>query len=306
MSRFKHVFIMGVDGAGSFVKEAETPCFDRIFANGAVTYRALASFPTISAECWGSMILGIGPEIHKLKNETLSQRPYPSDSPYPSLFRRIREAFPDASLGSYCAWFRISDGLIEEGLDVETATAYDTNLAPMICDFIKEKRPTFLFCQFDSVDGAGHKFGYGSEGHLNQINVVDQLIGDVYDTTVKSGLADDTLFIYIADHGGTPFNGTGASHGGWTDAEKYVTFAATGRGVCSGTVGPMNVRDIAAIVLYALGLDLPDFDEEGWTSQVPEGLFEGGNTPAYRDISHLTGAEPRQSNLQHTSTASAD
>ena len=66
--RFSHVIVVGIDGAGSFFKDADTPDFDRIFADGAVTYDALASNPSISAECWGAMLLGVGPEIHKLNN----------------------------------------------------------------------------------------------------------------------------------------------------------------------------------------------------------------------------------------------
>ena len=63
----------------------------------------------------------------------------------------------------------------------------------------------------------------------------------------------------------------------------------------------MNIRDLAAIVLYAFGIEVPAFDESGWTAQIPTGLFAGDTFPAYRDISHLTGAEPRISKVPHTS-----
>ena len=57
----------------------------------------------------------------------------------------------------------------------------------------------------------------------------------------------------IADHGGD-----GYGHGGWTEDERYVTFAATGKGVNKTTIEAMNIRDLAAIVLYAFGIDAPD------------------------------------------------
>ena len=301
MEKYKHVIVIGIDGAGAFIKDADTPSFDRIFARGAVTYRALASNPTISAECWGSMLLGVGPEVHKLKNEIVSNRPYPVDAQFPTVFRRIRGAIPDAVLGSFCEWNSITFGIVESDLGVHHATGKDIDLTVKICDFIKERKPLFLFCQIDSVDGAGHHFGYGSEGHLNQMHAVDSMVNDIYEAVKSAGIIDDTLFMVIADHGGTPFNGSGASHGGWSDAEKYVTFAAAGPGVKQGNIGEMNVRDLAAIVLYALGLDTPAFDEKGWTSQIPEGLFYDVNIPEYRDISKLTGAEPMRSRKQHTS-----
>jgi predicted AlkP superfamily pyrophosphatase or phosphodiesterase len=285
-----------VDGAGAFVKQADTPCFDRIFADGAVTYSALASNPTISAECWGSMLLGVGPEVHKLTNGIVSSTPYPVDSAFPSLFRRIREVMPDAELGSYCDWNPITFGIVENNQNVANATAHDTDLMPMICDYIREKKPTFLFTQLDSVDGAGHGHGYGSEAHLRRIHEVDELMNDAYEAVKEAGILEDTLFIMIADHGGF-----GTGHGGWTDEEKYVTFAAAGKGVQKGAIEEMNIRDLSAIVLYALGIDAPAFDEQGWTAQVPAGIFADAVLPEYRDISHLTGAAPRRSKVAHTS-----
>lgn len=300
--KFSHVIVVGIDGAGSFFKDADTPDFDRIFADGAVTYDALASNPSISAECWGAMLLGVGPEVHKLNNGIVSSTPYPVDSPYPSLFRRIREAYPDAELGSFCDWNPITYGIVENNIGVSHDTATDDELVPVICDYIRNKKPDFLFMQFDSVDGAGHKYGYGTDEHLKRIAEVDVLINDVHSAAADAGIIDDTLFIVIADHGGTnPGNGKGGSHGGWTDGEKYVTFAASGKGVKHGIISEMNIRDLAAIVLYSLGIDAPEFDEQGWTAQIPDGLFDDADIPPYRDISHLTGAAPRISKVPHTS-----
>ena len=293
---FRHVVVVGVDGAGGYFRDADTPNFERIFSGGAKTFHALASNPTISAECWGSMLLGVGPEVHGLTNEIVSSRPYPQDSAFPSLFRRIRSAMPDAALGSFCDWDPITAGIVERNLGVTHDTAPDTALTPIICGYIRESRPTFLFIQFDSVDGAGHSHGYGTEKYLQRIHEVDALVGEVYAAVCDAGIRDDTLFLLIADHGGF-----GTGHGGWTDEEKYVTFAAAGRGVRSADLKEMNIRDLAAVVLYALGIDRPAIDEAGWTSQVPPDLFDDPDLPAYRDLSHLTGAAPRLSKIPHTS-----
>ena len=300
--KYSSIIVIGVDGAGAFIKDAVTPCFDKIFSKGAVTYSALSSKPTISAECWGSMLLGVGPEVHKLTNAIVDSTPYPTDSPFPSVFRRIKECYPSAELGSFCDWNPITYGIVESNLGVSTDTADDDELTPIICEYIKNKKPDFLFVQFDSVDGAGHRNGYGTHEHLNRISHVDKLINHVYEATMDAGITEGTLFIVIADHGGTnPGDGNGGSHGGWTDGEKYVTFAATGKGVQNTSIDEMNIRDLAAIVLYGLGIEAPEFNEKGWTSQIPAGLFNDEGIPAYRDISHLTGAHPRISKVPHTS-----
>lgn len=305
MQTYKHVIVVGIDGAGAFLREADTPCFDAIFENGAVTYGALASFPSISAECWGSMLLGVSPRVHGLTNGIVSSRAYPSDSPFPTLFRRIREAMPEAKLGAFCDWAPIFGGIVEKDLGVVTDTANDTVLTPRICAYIEAEKPTFLFVQMDSVDGAGHGNGYGTPAYMRRIHEVDALVGQVYDAVKRAGILDETLFCVIADHGGTcdpvgdgTFRG---GHGGWSEGERYVTFAAAGKTAAHGTIGEMQVRDLAAIVLFALGLPVPAPEKEGWTAQIPEGLFDGLTTPDRIDFSDEEGAPPRVSRVRHTS-----
>lgn len=295
--KYSHVIVIGVDGAGSWFKDADTPNFDRIFENGAVTYKALSSKPTISAECWGSMLIGVGPEVHRLTNRRVSMIPYPLWSKHPTVFKRIRKAYPEAEIGSYCDWNPITKGIVEKLIGVSHATARDKELTPLICDYISSKRPDFLFIHFDSTDGAGHKYGYGTEKHIKAISEVDRLIGDVY---AAADLLGDTLFMVIADHGGINGKDGRGNHGGWTDEEKYVTFAAVGKGISCGEIKEMNIRDLAAIIIYAMGIQAPEFDEKAWTAQIPEGLFTDYKGE-YRDISHLTGAAPRVSKEHHKS-----
>lgn len=297
---YRHVIVVGIDGAGGYIREAETPNFDRIFQNGAVTYRALASNPTISAECWGSMLLGVSPKVHGLTNSIISSRPYPHDSAYPSLFRRIRETIPEAELGSFCDWNPITYGIVEDNIGVTHDTGRDTELTPRITEYIKAKKPVFLFIQMDSVDSVGHNFGYGSPEHLKRIGEVDILTGDIHNAARQAGMLDDTLFCVISDHGGTPFDGKGAGHGGWSDAEKYVTFAAAGKTVSRCEIKDMNVRDLTAIVLYALNIPAPEFRADGWTSQIPEGMFGDSKTPSYRILSEEN-PEALVSKKAHTS-----
>ena len=268
-----HVVIIGVDGAGALFKNANTPNLDKIMENGSVTYTCLTSNPTISAQCWGSMLHGVTPEYHKLTNEIVSQSPYPADSRYPSVFRVIRENMQDVELASFCNWDPINTGIIEDGIGVRKDTAPDDNcLNDKICQYLTAVDPYLMFIQFDEVDGAGHAHGYGSIRHLRQLEKTDGYIGQIYDILSSRGLLESTLFIVTSDHGGT-VKGT---HGGWSFREKYVMFAAAGPGIEAGTTGTMEVRDIASIVLYALGL--PDKQPATWTSRVPAKLFKGVNT----------------------------
>lgn len=271
---YKHVVIIGVDGAGSFFKDTPTPNMDAIFANGAITYTGITETPSISAECWASLIHGVNASVHGITAN--SQGSYPIDSDYPSFFRVIRENNPSAELGSYTTWNTINNLIVEDGLGITKVgwSGTDADLTARICQYVTASAPTALYVQFDNVDSAGHNYGFGSQAHLNKITETDELIGLVYQSYVEKGIIDDTLFIVTTDHGGTqvPAGSYLGNHGGETPAEKEITFAAVGKTVVNGgNIENLEIRDTAAIVLHALGYEQP----ESWTARVPSGLFEG-------------------------------
>ncbi len=275
MFRYNYVAVIGIDGMGKFNSQTDTPNLDKIFRNGAVAWSAISQNPTISAQNWGAMLLGATPLVHKLTNGSISNEHYKNDK-LPSLFKRIRDIDPDCYLASVCNWNPINHGIVEEGLGVEKLTAQnDKELVPLIINCIK-KKPKFLFVQLDDVDGAGHSGGYGTEHHYEEIRRADGYTGEIYSAYEEAGIIDETLFIVISDHGGVR-NG----HGGYTDTEKYVFMGVSGKGVQENFITYAETRDIAAIVLYALGLDIPEYDENGFTSQIPEGIWEG-TKPYYR------------------------
>lgn len=275
MKTYKYVAVIGIDGMGKFNSQTDTPYLDKIFGKGAVNWSAISQNPTISAQNWGAMLLGATPLVHKLTNSSISNEPYTNEA-LPSVFKTIRESDPDCYLASCCNWNPINHGIVENGIGVEKITAdNDKILTPLIVECVK-KKPKFLFVQLDDVDGAGHSGGYGTEHHYAEIRRADGYTGEIYAAYEEAGIIDDTLFIVIADHGGVR-NG----HGGYTDTEKYVFMGVCGEGVKEGYIPYSETRDIAAIVLYALGLPVPEYDEEGFTSQVPEGIWEN-TRPYYR------------------------
>ena len=275
---YRYVVVIGVDGAGAFFKNANTPNLDRIFADGALTYRCLTANPSISAQCWGSLLHGVVPTVHKLTNAIVAATPYPTDSAFPSFFRVIRENDANATLASFSHWNPINVGIVEDGIGVhKVGNMGDAALTHEICTYLASNNPTAMFVQFDEADAAGHSYGYGTADQLQKISELDGYIGQIYDAYAQKGILDETLFIVTADHGGS-----NKSHGGLTDEEMYVMFAATGKTVEKGEIRDIEIRDTAAIVLHALGYEAP----EGWTARVPSGLFKGvtaGERPVYVD-----------------------
>ena len=262
---YKRVFMLGIDGMGSFCRQTPTPHMDRLFENGAVSYQVLASRPTISAQCWTSMLTGATPAVHQLTNS--SMHPIPE---LPTIFRFVRNAYPDAPSAAFTDWRPIAQEIISPTGGADTLdTGHDDELVERLLDYLDAHDPKLLFVQFDSVDHAGHHYGYGTPDYLARITHVDGLLGRILDKYHQRGLDQDTLFIVSADHGGTP----DGNHGGWTVGEREVFLGVAGKNVCKGAIGPACVRDYPAIVLWALGIEAPAFQPKGYAAQMPIGIF---------------------------------
>lgn len=270
---YKYAVIVGLDGMGNFNREADTPRMDAIFENGAKTYYGTSLYPTISAQNWGAMLLGTLPEVHGLTNGIVGSRIY-ENKELPSVFTTVRRAFPDAFLCSCSNWNPINYGIIEHDIGVEMHSVGNDGELTEIIEECVSRRPKLLFIQMDDPDGAGHGNGYGTQGHLDQIHLNDSYVGRVYDAYVKAGIIEDTLFIAIADHGGY-----GRGHGGYSDEEKNIFFAVAGKTVRKGEIPAAQTKDINAIILHAFGIDIPEYNIEGYSSQIPEGLFEDYDKP---------------------------
>ncbi len=268
---YDRVFIIGVDGAGRFFKDANTPHFDRIFADGAVDYTARAEIITTSAQNWGAILTGVSYSMHGLDNGILGSVERSSDTQFPTIFTYARRAFPNAELASIVNWAPINYGLIENDINVNKQHPGDDEaVTQAICDYFDAgNQPTLFFTQLDSVDHVGHELGSTSKEYIAQIETVDGYLGRIYEAAQRNGLLDNALFIVVADHGHTRSGG----HGGLTMRETNVTLAVSGKGVVKGSSLDRIARnrDVAAIALYALGIERPDY----MTSRLPANLFDG-------------------------------
>ena len=267
-AEYDYVALIGVDGSGNAFQEVDSPNYDAIFEKGAVKLDSRAMDPTNSAENWASMLHGVLPSKHRRNNTNTGQEAYPEGSAYPSLFALLHEQRPQALTASFVNWNNINFGIVENNIGVHKQNiGSDAALTDAICEYVRDRKPVMLFVQLDEVDHIGHTYGYTSPEYYAQLEKADEMIGKIYDAYEEAGILDRTLFMVAADHGGL-----NKGHGGTSDVERTVAFAAAGRTVIEGgTIGPMDQRDIAAIAAYALGIEPADT----WTGRVPTGIFEG-------------------------------
>lgn len=263
---YKYVAVVALDGMGNFNLKTPTPYMDKIFENGAVTYYGLSMSPTVSAENWSTMFTGVAPEVHAFANEIEHGRENKGDR-YPSIFKRVRDVMPDVRLSSFASWKVINDFMIEQNIGVNLYSAHDDDLVEPIIEEVANK-PTLFFMYFEDIDSAGHGGDWGDENYLKKITQQDGYVGKIYEAYEKAGILDETLFLLVTDHGGIR-----CGHGAYSDTERYIYFAATGKGIEKSEIGTYYTMDMAAVVLYALGIDVPEYKPGVFTAQVPDGLF---------------------------------
>ena len=264
---YKHVVILGIDGLGATFSKVSSPNFDRIFKNYAYRHNAQCEYVTISAQNWGSILTGVAYDVHGYTNSSIAANKHTSKGKHLSIFYYVHKKFPSATLASASSWSPINNGIIENDIGVKLySNGSDENITSKAIEYINSSNvPTLLFIHFDEVDHNAHAHGGFSQQYYNAAVTADKRMGKIYDALKNKGLMKDTLFIVVADHGETT-NG----HGGHTVEESSVLLAVTGHSVNHVTFSTsVRNRDVAAIALYALGVDKPSH----FTSKVPSELF---------------------------------
>ncbi|MEF3303178.1 alkaline phosphatase family protein [Paenibacillus sp. GYB003] len=270
MADISRVLIIGWDGAGNFAQAADTPNLDRLVRSGVSGFDVQTAMPTISAQCWGSLLHGVEPDRHGLTNEIASRELFRDDSPYPSIFRAVREAEPDAKLASFSAWYPINHGIVEDSLGVHKVSMKDRDLALAAADYIRGNPDVrLMFVQFDLPDTAGHKSGYNTPEQYEAIGETDGYTGYILKAVEETGLLADSLIIVVSDHGGGGVNPRG--HGSDHPLDRTIFWVAAGPGIEPGSTlpGGVTIADTAAVAVRALGVDAPS----SWQAKLPDGLF---------------------------------
>ena len=272
-SVYKSVVVIGIDGGGGLFNngDAVTPQFESFFsAQSAIGFNYKCETPSISAQNWGSYLHGVSPDKLEVTNLKISVERF-TDRKYPSVFQIIHNADPSRTLASVCAWSPINYGLIET-----TAGVYkDADLRfnglhyddPVVRDHVCEyldglaEKPTLLFVHFDTADEIGHSYGYGSPQHRAALTNIQGYALDIFEKYDP----ETTLFIVVADHGGTE----DGHHGKDSPEEMHIICAIRGKTVNPAGLTSFMPRDLAPIILRALNISIPSSIE----GSVPENLF---------------------------------
>ena len=263
----EHVILIGVDGMGSegvaaMRKAGRIPNLDALMKRGTWTLKARAVMPTVSSPNWASAVMGAGPEEHGITSNawernklTITPVCKGSEEIFPTLVSVWRGARPKAKIAVIHDW----DGfgrLVEKSAAnlVEHVKGGARKTMDRAVSYWKSERPELLVVHLDDVDHAGHEHTWGSAKYLDAIAEADAQIGDMVNAVKEAGKLERTLFVVVADHGGT-----GTKHGGETMAELEIPWILAGPGVAKGQEirEAVSIVDTAPAIAKRVGLRTP-------------------------------------------------
>jgi len=284
-----HVIVIGVDGLSpDGIRNSDTPNLNEMMQRGAWSLNARGVLPTSSSANWASMLTGAGPAQHGVISNDwrVSEFSFPtsvagSGNFFPSIFQVLADQRPDWEVGSIYHWEGFANLYDPSFVDYNAHGGTEDETAALAAEYIKTKRPAFLFVHLDNVDHAGHAQGHGTLEYYAAVAKADSLIGTIRQAVVEAGIADETVILVTSDHGGV-----GKGHGGATLPELEIPWIAFGKGIKPGSQLdlPINTFDTPATAAWLLGLDIP----YAWLGRPVRPIVDGEQMPrqAYRTSSY--------------------
>jgi len=285
----QRLIIIGIDGMSpEGIAKAQTPVMDSLAAAGTACMNVQAVLPTSSSPNWASMMMGAGPEQHRVTSNNWL-RGWPRGpiachgrtrkgrkvASWPTFFGTIRQHKPQAVIACFNDWQEY-DRLIEPNvLDRQWQPTSKHEKAEMghiltmqhAREYLAQKTPDLMMVHLDHVDHAGHMLGHGTDGYYRAVEVADSLIGTMMVTLRNLGLTEKVNVLISADHGGL-----GHGHGGDTPQERTVPWILCGPGIRKGQnlPGPFPTYNSAPTVLRLFGVPAP----ECWTGTAVKEAFD--------------------------------
>jgi predicted AlkP superfamily pyrophosphatase or phosphodiesterase len=258
-----HVVVIGIDGLSpDGVRVANTPHLHALMKDGAFTLHARGVMPTSSSPNWASMIMGAGPEQHGVTSNDWETNKYEiapievgPGGIFPTIFGVLHEQQPEAVIACFHDWDGFGRLLEQSAVNVLKHVPDAIETTAHATKYIVANKPNFLFVHFDGVDHAGHGFGWKTEQYYKEVEMVDALIGAILSSLKEADIADKTIVLVTADHGGK-----GKKHGGPTMDEIEIPWIINGPGVGHGKElkTHVNTYDTAATLAFIFGLKPPD------------------------------------------------
>lgn len=229
-SQPRKVLVIGIDGCRSdALQTANTPNLDALLAQSFRTYESWHLDITVSGPSWSSIMTGAYHQKHGVTNNSYSGSNY---NQYPYFATRAKERKPNLYCVQVTEWAPMSDDVYNDGWDlkIKVPDGQGTPTEAAAVTQLQNPNLDLLFVYFDAVDLAGHASGFNpnNPAYISAIENVDGHVGGVLNALYSrpNFANEDWLILLTTDHGGI-----GTGHGGNTNQERLIWWAASGTNV---------------------------------------------------------------------------
>lgn len=261
VSAIHQALIVSVDGLRPDVLlRANAPTIRRLMHDGSFTFWAETTDLAITLPSHTSMLTGVTPFRHGIDWNT-DKSVNPAEFPRsPTLFELAKRAGYSTALVAGKSKFSILarsgsvDWLGLPGKSRET----DQQVITTALDIFKAHHPAILFVHFPGPDAVGHAVGWGTADQLAVVEKIDGFLDQLLSAYAQAGLADSTVVLVTADHGGTV-----RKHGANDPRSRYIPWIIAGPGIRHDldltTISSLRVHieDTFATVCFLMGIPLP-------------------------------------------------
>jgi predicted AlkP superfamily pyrophosphatase or phosphodiesterase len=280
-SNVKRVLIVGLDGISvEGYNKANIPNLKALAKSGVSSMNTRSVMPSVTLPNWTSHMCSAGPEQHgahnngwRIDNIKMSPTEKDADGYFPSIFKILKDQVYGVKTAYYYNWAELINTMNKKYIDehvYQKDDGYIENYGRAL-EFMKENRdnPTFVFLYSVHTDHAGHKYRWMSDEYIKSIEEADVEIGKLFEKMKKEGIYDDTVILFVSDHGGKPESG----HGGFSYQEMLVPWVISGPSIKSREKlnEPNFVTNTAITVAHIMGCQ---YFPKSWIGKVPTTIFE--------------------------------
>ncbi len=253
--------VISIDGLRPDVLlRANAPTIRRLMHEGSFSFWAQTTDVAITLPSHVSMLTGVTPSRHGVdwnSDKPADQTFYPRS---PTLFELAKRAGYTTAMAAGKSKFIIlaRPGTVD-WLDLPSKTKEtDQQVADAALNIFNSHHPVIFFVHFPGPDTVGHSVGWGTPDQIAAVEKVDACLSQLLSAYSQAGLADSTLVLLTADHGGSAHN-----HGANDPRSRYIPWIITGPGIRHDfdltTVPSLQIHteDTFATVCFLMGIPFP-------------------------------------------------